>query len=67
VTKERKISYKITDMDALQAAFPQMISERTVVQKVVNKKLLYKVLKLNKELGINTPGVTLEEPQPMDV
>lgn len=57
--RDKKIRFALADLEVLQAAYPELVTEETVVHKVVDKKRLYKVIKLNNELGRPTPGITI--------
>lgn len=60
-----RIPYKITDIDALQAAYPEVVKEETVpatIVKTPNKELLYKIVKLNHSLERTIPGVEIAAP-----
>jgi hypothetical protein len=59
--REKKIRFAVADLSVLQEAYPELVTEETVVHKVVDKKRLYKVIKLNAELGRSTPGITMIE------
>lgn len=55
--REKKISYAVADLKVLQEAYPELVTEETIIRRVVDKKRLYKVIKLNNELGRPTPGI----------
>jgi hypothetical protein len=57
----KRIPYHITSIDALQAAFPELVTEKTVttVIKEVNRELLYKIVKVNHELDREVAGVVI--------
>lgn len=58
----KRIAFRITDIDALQAAYPEVVTEETVpatTVKIPNKELIYKIVKLNSGLNRPTPGVKI--------
>lgn len=55
----KKLPYKITDIEALKVAYPQIVTEHHVVLHDVDKALLYQIVKVNYALKIETPGVSL--------
>lgn len=54
----KKAPYDVTDVDALQAAFPQLVTEKTVIVKEINHAKLYAIVKAK---------IVLEEPLPPGV
>lgn len=58
----KRIPYKITDIAALQAAYPEVVTDRHVVEKVVDKEKLYQVIKLNHSLERKIDGVEIDAP-----
>jgi len=53
----KKLTIRITDPDALKAAYPQIMEERTVVIKTPNKKLLRPIVNALYAIGQQVPGV----------
>lgn len=53
----KKLTIKIVDPDALKAAYPQIMEERTVVIKTPNKKLLRPIVNALYAIGQQVPGV----------
>lgn len=55
----KNIKYKVTDLDALKAAYPELIKSETVVREVVDHKKLYALVKANNGIGRPVEGVTI--------
>lgn len=61
----KRIPYKIIDLEALQKAYPEIVSEETIVRRVVDKEKLYKIVKLSAELGRVVDGVEIGVQEPV--
>lgn len=55
----KNIKYKVTDLDALKKAYPELVTQEQVTREVVNHKKLYALVKANTGIGRGVEGVTL--------
>lgn len=62
----KRIPYRITDLEALQKAYPEIVREETIVRKVVDKEKLYKIVKLSAELVRAVEGVEIGAGEPVN-
>lgn len=51
------VPYQIVDAAALKEAYPEVYTPEVITRDVPNRELIYKVVKMNFELGRPTPGV----------
>lgn len=59
-----RIKYKINDISKLQDAYPEIVTDKHVVEKVVDKEALYQVIKVQHRIGRKIPGVTFDGEKP---
>lgn len=59
----KRIPHKLLNVDELQKAYPEIVTERTVVVKDVDKEALYQIVKVNHRIGRGIPGVRIGEEQ----
>lgn len=53
----KKLTIEITDPEALKAAYPQIMEEKTIVIKTPNRKLLRPIVNALYAIGQQVPGV----------
>lgn len=53
----KKLTIVITDIDALKAAYPQIVEEKTIVTQIPNRKLLRPIVNALHAIGQSVPGV----------
>lgn len=56
----KRIPYKITDINALEQAFPELIAPEVIVKKNIDKHRLYKLVKTMHSIGRSIPGVEID-------
>ena len=52
-----KLTIKVVDIEALKAAYPQVVTEQTVVTQIPNRKLLRPIVNALHAIGQSVPGV----------
>lgn len=74
----KKLPYEVTDIDALEKAYPELVSvtettckttvkgeivsdKTTSIKMIHDKEKLYRLVKLNHEIGRETAGVTVKD------
>lgn len=55
----KKVLFDVTDEAELKAAYPELFKEEVVIKNYRDKEMTYKIVKMNKDLGRPTPGVTM--------
>ncbi len=55
----KQLSVKVTDIEALKTAYPELVTEKTIVQQVINKAALYQIAKALHPIKKTIPGVSI--------